>query len=118
MTHVDAIARVDEERERQLLVVGSPIGRRHGVDFGKGEAVFAKAVLQQLLGRGDDLARENVARLHQQITPQHGSATTKVPASFTSLTLKTSPSFTFTVMKMSSFSGAMATCVDSTSKFA
>jgi hypothetical protein len=33
-------------------------------------------------------------------------------------TLKTSPSLTFTVMNMSSFSGAMATCVDSIWKFA
>src|SRR5216684_3349173 len=36
-----------------------------------------------------------------------------VPASLISDTLKTSPSVTFTVMYMSSFSGAMATCIDS-----
>ena len=69
----------------------------------------------QLLGRGDELAREGLAGLHEQISARSSaSGTTNVPASFTSVTLKTSPSFTFTVMKMSSFSGAIATCVDST----
>ena len=46
------------------------------------------------------------------------SGTTMLPAIFTSETLKTSPSFTLIVMKMSSFSGAIATCVEVTAKFA
>ena len=46
------------------------------------------------------------------------SGTTIVPASLMSETLKTSPSLTFTVMYMLSFSGAMVTCVDSIWKFA
>ena len=41
-----------------------------GIDLGECEAVFTETVLQQLLGGGDDLAREGVARLHEQIAPQ------------------------------------------------
>ncbi len=69
---------------------------------------------------------ELVTALREKISPglmssnrrSSDSGTTIVPASLISDTLKTSPSLTFTVMYMSSFSGAMVTCVDSIWKFA
>ena len=70
VAHVDAVARIDEERERELLVLGVTHGGGHRIDLGECEAVFTETVLQQLLRGGDDLARESVAGLHEQVAPQ------------------------------------------------
>ncbi len=70
VAHVHAIARIDEERERELLVIGIAHRRGHRVNLGECESIFTETVLQQLLGGRDDLARERVARLHEQIAPQ------------------------------------------------
>ena len=70
VAHVDAIARIDEERERQFLVLRIADRGGHRIDLGERETVLAEPVLQQFLRRGDDLARKGVAGLHEHVTPQ------------------------------------------------
>jgi hypothetical protein len=53
-----------------------------------------------------NLARKVSPAARARIAAAKVRAPEKVPASFTSLILNTSPSLMFTVMKMSSFSGA------------
>src|ERR1700722_1754247 len=65
---VHAVAGFDEERERHGLLVVVRGG--HRIDLGECIAVGAEPVAHQLLRTGDDLAREDVARVDLQQFPQ------------------------------------------------
>ena len=64
VTHVHAVARVDEEGERHRVI--GVVGGGHRLDLGEGIAVAPHAILHQFLRRGDQLAVEGRARVYQQ----------------------------------------------------
>ncbi len=64
VANIHAIAWVDEEGERHF--VGRVVGRRDRLDFGERITVAPQAVLDELLGGGDELAIEDLAGLHEE----------------------------------------------------
>ena len=65
---VDAVAGLDEERERHgFLVV---VRRGHRIDLGEGVAVGAQPVAHQFLRTGDGLSRKRISRVDQQQSSQ------------------------------------------------